>query len=168
MGDVHVFALEAVEREGLGAISRLPFSIRVLLEALLRGVDGRTIREEDVAALAAWDAAAPARREVPFRPARVILQDFTGVPALVDLAAMRSALARMGGDPSRINPKTRVDLVIDHSVVVDSFGTPMAAREKRSDRVRAEQGALPLPALGAEGLLRLPGRPPRRPASCTR
>ena len=128
-GDVHVFALEAVEREGLGAISRLPFSIRVLLESLLRGVDGRTVREEDVAALAAWDGAAPARREVPFRPARVILQDFTGVPALVDLAAMRSALARIGGDPSRINPKAPVDLVIDHSVVVDSFGTPMAARQ---------------------------------------
>ena len=128
-GDVRIFALDAVEREGLGSIARLPFSIRVLLESLLRGVDGRTVREEDVAALAAWDGAAPARREVPFRPARVILQDFTGVPALVDLAAMRSALARMGGDPSRINPKAPVDLVIDHSVVVDSFGTPMAANQ---------------------------------------
>ena len=128
-GDVHVFALEAVEREGLGSIARLPFSIRVLLESLLRGVDGKTVREEDVAALAAWNSEAPARREVPFRPARVILQDFTGVPALVDLAAMRSALARMGGDPARINPKAPVDLVIDHSVVVDSFGSPMAARQ---------------------------------------
>ena len=128
-GDAHIFALDALEREGLGSIARLPFSIRVLLEALLRGMDGKTVREEDVAALAAWRAEAPARREVPFRPARVILQDFTGVPALVDLAAMRSALARMGGDPSRINPKAPVDLVIDHSVVVDSFGTPMAARQ---------------------------------------
>ena len=130
-GEAHIFALEAVEREGLGSIARLPFSIRVLLESLLRGVDGRTVREEDVAALAAWgaDGNAASPREVPFRPARVILQDFTGVPALVDLAAMRSALARMGGDPSRINPKAPVDLVIDHSVVVDSFGTPMAARQ---------------------------------------
>ena len=128
-GGAHFFALEALEREGLGVVSRLPFSLRVLLEALLRGVDGRAVREEDVAALAAWNPKNPARREVPFRPARVVLQDFTGVPALVDLAAMRSALARMGGDPARINPKAPVDLVIDHSVVVDAFGTPMAHRQ---------------------------------------
>ena len=129
LGGADFFALEALEREGLGTISRLPFSLRVLLEALLRGADGETIREEDAAALAGWNPAAPGRREIPFRPARVVLQDFTGVPALVDLAAMRSALARMGGDPSRINPQTPVDLVVDHSVSVDSFGTPMAHRE---------------------------------------
>ena len=128
-GPARLFALEALERAGLGRIGRLPFSIRVLLEALLRHEDGRTVTEDDAAALAAWDPGALARREVPFRPARVVLQDFTGVPALVDLAAMRSALARMGGDPSRINPKASVDLVIDHSVVVDAFGSPMAHRE---------------------------------------
>ena len=138
-GPAHLYALEAVEREGLGTLSRLPFSIRVLLEALLRGVDGRTVTEEDVAALAAWDPASPARREVPFRPARVVLQDFTGVPALVDLAAMRSALARMGGDPSRINPRAPVDLVIDHSVQVDAYGTPMAHR--KNARVEFERNA---------------------------
>ena len=159
-GDVHVYALEAVEREGLGSISRLPFSIRVLLESLLRGVDGRTVREADVAALAAWNAEAPARREVPFRPARVILQDFTGVPALVDLAAMRSALARMGGDPARINPKAPVDLVIDHSVVVDSFGTPMAARRNAAIEFERNQERYRFLRWGAEAFP-LPGRSPR-------
>ncbi len=159
-GDVHVYALEAVEREGLGSIARLPFSIRVLLESLLRGVDGRTVREEDVAALAAWNAAAPARREVPFRPARVILQDFTGVPALVDLAAMRSALARMGGDPSRINPKAPVDLVIDHSVVVDSFGTPMAARENAAIEFERNQERYRFLRWGAEAFSRFRVVPP--------
>ncbi len=128
-GTARIFALEAIERAGLGSVARLPFSLRVLLESLLRGVDGRMVREDDVAALADWKPKRPARREIPFRPARVVLQDFTGVPALVDLAAMRSALARMGGDPSRIDPKTPVDLVIDHSVVVDSFGSPMAHRQ---------------------------------------
>ncbi len=128
-GDAGFFALDRLEHEGLGDLSRLPFSIRILLEALLRSVDGHSVTEDDVAALAQWDAKSPARREVPFRPARVVLQDFTGVPALVDLAAMRSALARMGGDPSRINPRAPVDLVIDHSVVVDRFGTPMALRQ---------------------------------------
>ncbi len=128
-GPARIYALDALERAGLGSLSRLPFSIRVLLECLLRNEDGRTVTEDDVAGLIAWDGKSPSRREVPFRPARVVLQDFTGVPALVDLAAMRSALARMGGDPSRINPKAPVDLVIDHSVVVDAFGSPMAHRE---------------------------------------
>ena len=138
-GPVHIYALEALERQGLGSLSRLPFSIRVLIESLLRGVDGRAVTEEDVAALAGWDAKNPARREVPYRPARVVLQDFTGVPALVDLAAMRSALARMGGDPSRINPKAPVDLVIDHSVQVDEFGSPLAHRENA--RIEFERNA---------------------------
>ncbi len=138
-GEARIFALEALERAGLGSIARLPFSIRVLLEALLRNVDGRTVTEDDVVALAAWDPKEPGRREVPFRPARVVLQDFTGVPALVDLAAMRSALARMGGDPSKINPKAPVDLVIDHSVVVDSFGTPMAHRENAAREFERNQ-----------------------------
>jgi aconitate hydratase len=107
-------------------LSRLPFSIKVLLEAVLRNVDDFLVKEDDVAALAQWNAQAPAAREVPFKPARVILQDFTGVPAVVDLAAMRAAMKRLGGDPAKINPLVPVDLVIDHSVQVDYFGTPDA------------------------------------------
>jgi len=107
-----------------GDISRLPVSIKVLLEALLRNVDGFFVHEDDVRNLANWNAQAPAQVEVPFHPARVILQDFTGVPAVVDLAALRSAMARMGGDPNLINPAIPVDLVVDHSVQVDSFRSP--------------------------------------------
>ncbi|HIQ04272.1 MAG TPA: aconitate hydratase AcnA, partial [Anaerolineae bacterium] len=107
-------------------ISRLPFSIKVLLEAALRQCDGFEITEEDVVSLAQWSAQAPARREMPFKPARVVLQDFTGVPSVVDLAALRSAMRRLGGDPGRINPLIPVDLVIDHSVQVDYFGATYA------------------------------------------
>jgi aconitate hydratase A / 2-methylisocitrate dehydratase len=125
-GGATIFRLDALEKAGLGSVSKLPFSIKVLLEAVLRNCDGRLIKESDVAGLAAWNARSPARREVPFKPARVILQDFTGVPAVVDLAALRSAMQRLGGDPSRINPLVPVDLVIDHSVQVDVFGIPTA------------------------------------------
>jgi aconitate hydratase len=121
-----IYRLETLEKVGLGGISCLPFSIRVLLESVLRNCDGTLVTEEDVAALAAWNASNPTAREVPFKPARVILQDFTGVPAVVDLAAMRSAMSRLGGDPSKINPLIPVDLVIDHSVQVDFFGNPQA------------------------------------------
>jgi aconitate hydratase len=100
--------------------------VKVLLEAVLRHCDGKLVTEDDVSALAAWQAKDPGNREVPFQPARVILQDFTGVPAVVDLAAMRSAVKRLGGKPSKINPAVPVDLVIDHSVQVDVFGTPEA------------------------------------------
>ncbi|MFQ5723212.1 MAG: aconitate hydratase AcnA [Terriglobia bacterium] len=126
LGGATIYRLDRLEKAGLGSLSRLPFSIRVLLEALLRHCDGELITEEDVAALAGWEAKKPAEREVPFRPARVVLQDFTGVPAVVDLAAMRSAMKRLGGDPARINPAVPVDLVIDHSVQVDLFGSPLA------------------------------------------
>jgi aconitate hydratase len=125
-GRATIFRLEALEKAGLGNITRLPFTIKVLLEAVLRNCDGRLIKEDDVAALAGWNAKSVAPHEVPFKPARVILQDFTGVPAVVDLAAMRSAMKRLGGDPSRINPLVPVDLVIDHSVQVDVFGVPTA------------------------------------------
>jgi aconitate hydratase A / 2-methylisocitrate dehydratase len=128
-GKAVIYRLEKLEQAGLGNISRLPFSIRVLLEALLRNCDGTLVREEDVKALAAWKASSPAQREVPFKPARVILQDFTGVPAVVDLAAMRSAMQRMGGDPAKINPLVPVDLVIDHSVQVDFFGSNLALQK---------------------------------------
>jgi len=125
-GGATIYRLDALEKAGVGKISRLPFSIKVLLESVLRNCDGVLVTEEDVAALAGWTAPSPAAREVPFKPARVILQDFTGVPAVVDLAAMRSAMRRLGGDPAKINPLVPVDLVIDHSVQVDVFGSPTA------------------------------------------
>ncbi len=116
------FALPATGRD----LSRVPVSLRILLENLLRREDGRSVREEDIAALLAWSPAARTSREIAFMPARVLLQDFTGVPAVVDLAAMRDALVAMGGDPKKINPLQPVDLVIDHSVQVDHFGSPQA------------------------------------------
>jgi aconitate hydratase len=125
-GAAVLYSLAALEQAGLVAISRLPVSVRVLLESLLRNVDGHLITEDDVRALAAWNPTATNSRELPFPPARVILQDFTGVPAVVDLASMRSAMKRLAGDPARINPLVPVDLVIDHSVQVDAFGTPRA------------------------------------------
>ena len=140
---IFYYRLAALEEAGLGQVSRLPFSIKVLLEALLRQVDGFAVTEEDVRRLAAWDAANPAPVELPFKPARVVMQDFTGVPAVVDLAAMRSAMARAGGDPTRVNPLIPVDLVIDHSVLVDDFGSKNALfynaeREFERNRERYE------------------------------
>ncbi len=137
------YRLAALEEAGLGQISRLPFSIKILLEALLRQVDGFAVTEEDVRRLAAWDPKNPAPVELPFKPARVVMQDFTGVPAVVDLAAMRSAMARAGGDPQRVNPLIPVDLVIDHSVLVDEFGSKNALlynaeREFERNRERYE------------------------------
>jgi aconitate hydratase len=125
-GSAVIYRLDSLEKSGHGAVLRLPFSIKVLLEALLRNCDGTLVTEEDVTSLANWNAKAPAAHEVPFKPARVILQDFTGVPAVVDLAAMRAAMQRLGGDPAKINPLVPVDLVIDHSVQVDYFGNPSA------------------------------------------
>ena len=122
-GQVLYHSLLALEASGAGAVSRLPFSVKVLLEAVLRNCDGYLIREDDVSALARWGGAGEPERELAFLPARVLLQDFTGVPAVVDLAALRAAMDRLGGDPKKINPLIPVDLVIDHSVQVDRFGT---------------------------------------------
>ncbi|TDQ39748.1 aconitate hydratase AcnA [Aureibacillus halotolerans] len=122
------YDLHALEREGFGNISNLPFSIRVLLESVLRQEDGRVITKEHVENLAHWGTAKQQEIDVPFKPSRVILQDFTGVPAVVDLAALRKAMADLGGDPNQINPEKPVDLVIDHSVQVDRFGTPEALK----------------------------------------
>ena len=122
-GPIGIFRLETLEEAGLGTMSRLPYSIRVLLEAVLRNVDGFTVTADHVKALAGWNAKDVAVQEIPFKPARVVLQDFTGVPALVDLAAMRSAMQRLDGDPKQINPQIPADLVIDHSVQVDHFGS---------------------------------------------
>ena len=146
------YRLSALEEAGVGHVARLPFSIKLLLEALLRQIDGFQVTEQDVVRLANWDAKNVAAVELPFKPGRVILQDFSGVPAVVDLAAMRSAMARLGGDPRRVNPQIPVDLVIDHSVQIDRFGSHFALfynaeREFERNRERYEflkwgQGAL--------------------------
>ena len=125
-GKAWMYSLKRLEQNGFSSISRLPFSIKVLLEAVLREVDGYVVTEDDVAKLATWKASSPKSSEIPFKPARVILQDFTGVPSVVDLATMRSAMKRMGGDPQKINPVVPVNLVIDHSVQVDFFGQSLA------------------------------------------
>jgi aconitate hydratase len=127
--EVRIYRLAALASAGFGDPSRLPFSIRVLLENLLRCEDGRTVTKSDIEAVARWEATAEPETEIAFRPARVILQDFTGVPAMVDLAAMREQFAAMGGDPARINPLEPADLVIDHSVQVDSYGNVRAFEE---------------------------------------
>lgn len=131
------FDLKEAEAAGLDGISRLPFSLKVLLENLLRHEDGRTVTADDIRAVAAWVKDKRSDREIAFRPARVLMQDFTGVPAVVDLAAMRDAVTKLGGDPHRINPLAPVDLVIDHSVMVDAFGSGLAFKfnvEKEYER----------------------------------
>jgi aconitate hydratase len=125
--DYAMYRLSALEQAGL-PVSRLPYSLRILLEALVRHEDGEVVTRDDIEALANWDPAATPTREIAFTPARVLLQDFTGVPAVVDLAAMRDAMKRMGGRPASINPLQPVELVIDHSVQVDEFGTRTAFR----------------------------------------
>ncbi len=122
--DYDYFSLDAAAEAGLGDISRLPFSLKVLLENLLRHEDGKSVSVDDVKAVAAWLTDRRSDREIGFRPARVLMQDFTGVPAVVDLAAMRAAMVALGGDAEKINPLSPVDLVIDHSVMVDYFGHP--------------------------------------------
>jgi aconitate hydratase len=125
--DYTIFRLAPVEK-AIPQAARLPFALKILLENLLRTEDGQSIRREDIEALATWQAKAEPQREIAFTPSRVLLQDFTGVPAIVDLAAMRDAMKKMGGDPARINPLQPVELVIDHSVQVDEFGGPGAFR----------------------------------------
>ena len=116
-----IHRLEELEKQGLGPLGNLPFSLRILLENLLRMEDGRFVHAEDIRALANWKPGAP-QKETSFMPARVLLQDFTGVPAVVDLATMREAMQKLGGNAKRINPLFPAELVIDHSVQVDSFG----------------------------------------------
>ena len=122
-------SLPALEKAGLGKISRLPVSIRIVLESVLRNLDGKKVTEKDVRTLSAWSAQAPAQVEIPFVVARIVLQDFTGVPLLVDLAAMRSAVHRLGRDAKIIEPLVPVDLVVDHSVQVDFFGSSDALQK---------------------------------------
>ena len=142
-GKSALYSLEKLQKDGIGPVDSLPFSIRILLEQALRNVDDFQVRPEDVTALANWNANKKSPKEIPFKPTRVILQDFTGVPAVVDLASLRSAMVAMNGDPSVINPRVPVDLVIDHSIQVDFFGSSGALNknmeiEFRRNRERYE------------------------------
>src|SRR5215510_9035145 len=112
--DVHYYSLVALQDHGFAGAARLPFSLKILLENLLRHEDGRFVKKADIEALARWDVKSTEAKEISFAPARVLLQDFTGVPCVVDLAAMRDGIARLGGDPNRVNPLQPVELVIDH------------------------------------------------------
>ena len=114
-----LYRIEKLEEDGIAEVSRLPYSIKILLEAALRQCDGFEITRQDVERIARWSPETAGREEIPFKPARVVMQDFTGVPAVVDLAAMRDAIVELGGDPKAVNPLIPVDLVIDHSVQVD-------------------------------------------------
>src|SRR6266581_1179203 len=122
----YLYSLPALEEQGVGKISRLPVSIRIVLESVLRNCDEKKVRRKDVETLAKWNAKKPANEEIPFVVARIVLQDFTGVPLVVDLAAMRSTVKQLGGDPKIIEPLVPVDLVVDHSVQVDFFGSAKA------------------------------------------
>ena len=142
-GEAVIFRLSALEKAGVGKMARLPFSIRVLLEAALRQADGFEITKEAVETIANWGAETAGKVEIPFKPARVVLQDFTGVPSVVDLAALRNAMAQLGGNPKKVNPLVPVDLVVDHSVQVDRFGSSFALfynaeREFERNRERYE------------------------------
>src|SRR5437762_5591497 len=125
-GRADIFSLPALEAAGYPEITRLPYSMKVLLENLLRHEDGRFVKPDDIETLARWDLKSGAQKEISFAPARVLLQDFTGVHAVVDLAAMRDGIVRLGGDPNKVNPLQPAELVIDHSVQVDYFGRPDA------------------------------------------
>ncbi len=133
------FSLPTAERNGLKGISRLPFSMKVLLENLLRNEDGRTVTKDDIKAVAEWLKTKSSDREIAFRPARVLMQDFTGVPAVVDLAAMRDAMQELGGDAKKINPQIPVDLVVDHSVAVTFFGNNQAFKKNVDEEYRQNQ-----------------------------
>ena len=160
--DYVYYSLPKAEANGLAGVSKLPYSMKVLLENLLRFEDGRSVTKENILAVAEWlENKGLAENEIAYRPARVLMQDFTGVPAVVDLAAMRDAMVSLGGDPEKINPLVPVDLVIDHSVIVDEFGTPTAFASERRARIRAQRRALPLPEVGPAGIQEFPRRSSR-------
>src|SRR3954463_16529750 len=123
--DYEIFRLDALDKQGIST-QHLPFSLRILLENLLRTEDGRNVKADDIRALASWDSKTKSQKEISFTPSRVLMQDFTGVPAVVDLAAMRDAMKKLGGNPALINPLQPAELVIDHSVQVDEFGNARA------------------------------------------
>ena len=158
---VQIYSLPALERPASPASSRLPYSMKILLENLLRREDDAFVKADDIRALAQWNATAGVEKEISFMPARVLLQDFTGVPCVVDLAAMRDAVVALGGDPDRVNPLQPVELVIDHSVQVDYFGRAGRLRAERRARVLAQPRALRVPALGPARVQQLQGRAAR-------
>src|SRR5436190_21166096 len=123
--EYEIFRLNTLDKQGIST-KHLPFSMRILLENVLRTEDRRNVKADDIRALASWNSKTKSEKEIAFTPSRVLLQDFTGVPAVVDLAAMRDAMKRLGGDPKLINPLQPAELVIDHSVQVDEFGSPKA------------------------------------------
>ncbi|HXY02876.1 MAG TPA: aconitase family protein, partial [Terriglobales bacterium] len=123
--DYEIYRIDALDKQGIST-KHLPYSLRILLENLLRTEDGRNVTQHDIRTLAAWSGRAKPDKEIAFTPSRVLMQDFTGVPAVVDLAAMRDAMERLSGDPALINPLQPAELVIDHSVQVDQFGTANA------------------------------------------
>ena len=127
--EYEIYRLDALDKQGIST-KHLPFSLRILLENLLRTEDGRNVTKEEIRALAAWNSKSKPEKEIAFTPSRVLLQDFTGVPCVVDLAAMRDAMKQLGGDPKLINPLQPAELVIDHSVQVDEFGTPQGLRHE--------------------------------------
>src|SRR5882757_2103215 len=133
------YSLAAAEKNGLKGISRLPFSMKVLLENLLRNEDGRSVTKDDLLAFVQWLKAKTSERDVAFRPARVLMQDFTGVPTVVDLAAMRDAMKNLGGDAKRINPLVPVDLVIDHSVAITYFGDNSAFKKNVEEEYKQNE-----------------------------
>ena len=133
------YSLPTAEKNGLKGISRLPFSLKVLLENLLRNEDGRTVTKEDLLGVAQWLKTRTSERDIAFRPARVLMQDFTGVPAVVDLAAMRDAMQKLGGDPKKINPLVPVDLVVDHSVIINYAGNPAAFKKNVEEEYKQNQ-----------------------------
>ena len=141
--EYEIYRLDALDKQGIST-KHLPFSLRILLENLLRTEDGRNVTKEEMRALAAWNSKSKPEKEIAFTPSRVLLQDFTGVPCVVDLAAMRDAMKQLGGDPTLINPLQPAELVIDHSVQVDEFGTANALRhERRCSNSSATKNAMP-------------------------
>ena len=133
------YSLPAAEKNGLKGIAKLPYAMKVLLENLLRNEDGRTVKKQDIQAVAKWLKKRKLEHEIAFRPARVLMQDFTGVPAVVDLAAMRNAMQKLGGDAEKINPLVPVDLVIDHSVIVNFFGDNKAFAKNVTEEYKQNQ-----------------------------
>ncbi len=156
-----MFSLPALEKAGFPSLGRLPFSLKILLENLLRREDARFVDPEDIQALARWDVTSKVQKEIAFTPARVLLQDFTGVPAVVDLAAMRDGILRLGGDPRKVNPLQPVELVIDHSVQVDHYTEANAADLNARLEFTQKPRTLHVPALGAGRVPELPRRAAR-------
>ena len=156
------YSIPAAEAAGLGAFSKLPAALKVVLENLLRFEDGKTVSVDDIRAFGTWaDQGGQNPREIAYRPARVLMQDFTGVPAVVDLAAMRDGIVALGGDPEKINPLNPVDLVIDHSVMIDEFGNPRAFQMNVDREYERNMERYTFLKWGQSGLQQFPRRPPR-------